>query len=115
MNKKAVSCYFGGLVIGGAVGLIAGALAAPKSGSKIRSELSETYKGWVLSLWNQSSGWRDNIGAQVQPIAAQAGRYATQLKDRIKPLDGKHLVDNYMGNNSGPVYTVSAQSKSAVK
>ena len=76
MANNSINRYFEGFLIGGALGFLAGLLAAPKPGIEMRKELAETADD-LLTLATES---------------------------------GKELVDNYMGNNSGPLYTAGSKA-----
>jgi gas vesicle protein len=151
---NAVNRYFEGLLVGGALGFIAGLLTAPKPGVELRKDLAESYDDLMRQAGDQFGDIRENVSDRVQPIADRAAIYgeriksqATDIKDRISDRtvdlrekagdlrekagdlrekagdllttardkaesmtgNGKDLVDNYMGNRSGPMYTPGAK------
>ena len=78
--------YFEGFFLGGCLGLALGFLAAPKPGAELRKELGESYKNLLDTV-------------------AERRALGRELK-----TSGKELVDNFMGNNSGPVYSPGSKT-----
>jgi gas vesicle protein len=117
---NAVNRYFEGMLVGGALGVIAGMLLAPKRGSELRAELSESYDDLLKQAGEQWGEISDKMSDKVQPLADRASTYGEKIKTKtlalaskaqsIKGTDGKQLVDNYMGNGSGPMYTPGAKA-----
>lgn len=87
--------------------------------SELRSQAVDKATVMRERVAQQGNDLRDRITEKVQPIAEkaselreQAGTKLDELKDKAVELkgkvsgpDGADLLNNYMGNNSGPVYT----------
>lgn len=120
---NSVNRYFEGLLVGGTLGFVFGLLTAPKAGSELRRELTEQ----TDELLKQTNGnWievKDKVTERVQPLKAKAIEKTHDLRERIGEIKekagvkmgeirekvggnkGADLLNNYMGNNSGPMYT----------
>ncbi|HEY9791783.1 MAG TPA: YtxH domain-containing protein [Candidatus Obscuribacterales bacterium] len=127
MARNSVNRYFEGLLVGGALGLVAGLLSAKKPGSELRKDLSESYEDLLRQANDQLGDLKGSLSDKVRPIAAQAADLKDRLSDRAAELrgqvagvtkfggkdlrtGGKELVDNFMGNGSGPMYTPGAKA-----
>lgn len=162
---NSVNRYFEGLLVGGALGFIVGLLTAPKPGSELRQELSESADDMLKHANENWIDIKDRVSDKVQPLSDKANIYrdqvmtrasvlkekygetavhlkdkygekavqlrekavekvgelkekagelkekAGELKDKMKPeqQSGADLMNNYMGNNSGPMYTAGAK------
>lgn len=177
---NSVNRYFEGVLVGGALGFIAGLLTAPKPGAELRRELADSTDDMLKQANEQWLDVKDKMGDRVQPLADKATVYkdramtqatalrsrvnektceikeqikptltelkgkadelrvkaeelkgkaaelkdkavekagelkekASELKDKVGTGDGGNgadLMNNYMGNNSGPVYTAGAK------
>ncbi|MGH7192756.1 MAG: YtxH domain-containing protein, partial [Candidatus Saccharimonadales bacterium] len=120
---------FEGLLVGGALGVIAGLLSAKKPGSELRKDVSESYEDLLRQVNDQLGDLKVNLADKVKPLAAQAADLKDRVSDRAAELrnqvaggrrsgkqarlrsgGGKALVDNFMGNYSGPMYTPGAKA-----
>ncbi|MDF2722466.1 MAG: ral stress protein [Paenibacillus sp.] len=77
-----------GVVIGGAVGAISSLLLAPKSGAKMREELSERYQPIKEKTQELASAARDKTKEVASSVTAQA----SELMDKAK--EGKQQVSD---------------------
>jgi len=77
-----------GMLIGGAIGAAASLLLAPKSGSALREELSNTYK----SLQEKRNRLAANVKEKAQSVASSIGDHASELSDKAK--EGKQIVSD---------------------
>jgi gas vesicle protein len=94
MARRQVNRYFEGLLAGSIIGIFVGLLSATKPGTQFREELKVLYKD--LSR-NALDLFKELRQALIEPD--------TEGKTVID--HGKRLVDNFMGHDSGPVYTPS--------
>lgn len=96
MARRSVNRYFEGLLAGGTIGIVIGLLSARKPGNEFRKDLKRFYddlsKTALDSYKELQETWIDD-NSSVETIVER----------------GKDLVDNFMGNNSGPVYRANAQ------
>jgi gas vesicle protein len=167
---NSVNRYFEGLLVGGTLGFVFGLLTAPKPGSELRRELTESADDMLKQANGNWHEIKDKVNERVQPLSDKAGVYkekvvsqATlvkaramekthdlrdrmetkvgefktmaepkvemlkekvgdlkekagdlkekagekigQIQEKINGPDGAELLNNYMGNNSGPMYT----------
>ncbi|WP_409340693.1 YtxH domain-containing protein [Paenibacillus sp. MBLB4367] len=75
-----------GLLIGGALGAAASLLLAPKSGSALREDLSNTYK----SLHEKKRRLASTVKEKAQDVANSIGNHASELSEKAK--EGKQIV-----------------------
>jgi gas vesicle protein len=92
MARRQVNRYFEGLVAGGVLGIVIGLLGATKTGKEFRKDLKALYKDLSKTALDSY--------ADIKVALAEPNSEGHAVVDR-----GKRLVDNFMGNNSGPVYT----------
>lgn len=83
--EKPMGHLFVGLLIGGALGALAGVLFAPKSGQELRSEIKE--KG--SAVLNDAKDIYVDVSTKAKEIAEEAKHQATELK---KDAD-RHLLE----------------------
>jgi gas vesicle protein len=67
-----------GILTGAAVGAAVALLFAPKSGTEIRAQLGEQYRGLA-----------DRVGEQTESLRATASQLADQGRERIEELSGQ--------------------------
>jgi gas vesicle protein len=131
---NSVNRYFEGLLVGGTLGFVFGLLTAPKPGAELRRELADsaddllkeldermqplqekadiykdrfsTQASMVKSKVSEKShDLRDKVSDKLSTIKDKASDIKEKIDEKIKSGDGADLLNNYMGNNSGPVYT----------
>lgn len=78
-----------GIVIGGAVGVVSSLLLAPKSGAKLREDLSNRCR----SALEKSQDFVATIRDKSKAVASTASEQTTELIDKAK--EGKqHVIDS---------------------
>ena len=97
MARRSVNRYFEGLLAGGVLGIAIGLLSARKPGNQFRQDIRELLQDLSTTVVDTykdlQCAWHERGGAATPDMVAR----------------GKALVDNFMGNNSGPVYTAPSQ------
>jgi gas vesicle protein len=80
-----------GIIIGSSVGAVTTLLLAPKSGTKIRGEISSTYR--VLN--EKTLQLASTIGQKTQELVKTVCEQTTELVDKAKDAK-KHVLDSYV-------------------
>jgi gas vesicle protein len=138
MAANSVNRYFEGLLVGGTLGFVFGLLTAPKPGAELRRELADTaddmlreldgrmqplqdkaefYKERVATqasimkskVNEKSHDLRDKMSDKLSTLKEKASDIKEKIDEKVKSGDGADLLNNYMGNNSGPMYTAGAK------
>jgi gas vesicle protein len=65
---NSISKFFGGLMVGSAVGYVLGVLSAPKPGSELRRELAESSEDLYKQAGESLSGFSEKTGQALQDI-----------------------------------------------
>jgi len=80
--------FIAGLVVGGAIGAIAGLLFAPETGEETRKRVAIKSKEWADDLYNKF----DDLKESVTEVLEDVKHGATEVMDDVKKSTGK-VVD----------------------
>lgn len=125
---NSVNRYFEGLLVGSTLGFVFGLLTAPKPGSEFRRDLTESTDEFLKQANGNWLEVKDKVTERVQPLRAKAverthdlrervgeikekaGAKMGEMKSKVRGNKGADMLNNYMGNNSGPMYTAGHQA-----
>jgi gas vesicle protein len=60
--------FIAGLVVGGAIGAIAGLMFAPETGEDTRKKVAEKSKEWVDDLYNKFDDLKDSVNDVMEDV-----------------------------------------------
>lgn len=83
MSEKSSSsgfAFIAGLVVGGAVGAIAGLLFAPETGEDTRKKVSEKSKEWVDDYKNKFDDLKDSVNEVLEDVKKGAAEVMDDVK-----------------------------------
>jgi gas vesicle protein len=72
-----------GIMIGGAVGAVSALLVAPKTGTKMREDLSNTYR----SINEKTQQLASTVAQKTQDIAKSVSGHTTDVVDKAKEVE----------------------------
>jgi len=81
--------FIAGLVVGGAIGAIAGLLFAPETGEETRKKVAVKSKEWADDLYNKF----DDLKESVNEVLDDVKQGAAEVMDDVKKNTDKVLGD----------------------
>ncbi|MCR8659699.1 YtxH domain-containing protein [Paenibacillus endoradicis] len=102
-NETRSSGILLGTVIGGAMGIVATLLLAPKSGAKMREELSNKYH----SLCDKTKEIASTVGDRTREIASTVGDTTKDIVESVKE-EASSLADQAKESNQNIKNTFSS-------
>jgi gas vesicle protein len=81
--------FIAGLIVGGAIGAIAGLLFAPETGEETRKKVVVKSKEWADELYNKF----DDLKESVNEVLEDVKHGAAEVMDDVKKSTGKVLDD----------------------
>lgn len=74
-----------GLLVGGILGTVVGLLIAPKSGTELRTDLTERSEAWRTRAEELAATVRERVGPAVETARDRIGPAVETVRDRVGP------------------------------
>ena len=81
--------FIAGLVVGGAIGAIAGLLFAPESGEETRKKVAVKSKEWADDMYNKFDDLKDSVTEVLEDVK----QGAAEVMDDVKKGSSQVLED----------------------
>jgi gas vesicle protein len=88
--------FIAGLVVGGAIGAIAGLLFAPETGEETRKKVAEKSKEWADDFYNKFDDLKDSVNEVMEDVKkgtaevmADVKKGTAEVLDDVKKNVGK--------------------------
>lgn len=98
-DKEGMSSLVVGSIVGGIVGVVAGLLLAPKAGSKLRDDISDTYSDlskkshkMIKNAKSKTHSWIDTVTDIVESFTDKAKETGDELGDKAEDLLNNNKV-----------------------
>lgn len=95
-NSSSGFAFIAGLVVGGAVGAIAGLLFAPETGEDTRKKVAEKSKEWADDFYNKFDDLKDSVNDVMEDVKkgtaevmADVKKGTAEVLDDVKKNVGK--------------------------
>ena len=74
-----------GLLVGGILGTVVGLLIAPKSGTELRTDLTDRSEAWRTRAEELAATVRERVGPAVETARDRIGPAVETMRDRVAP------------------------------